>query len=370
MHRVSTTGLVIGLFLMGFGAGTGCTDDETWTPPPEMFEYTGGIVGGTPTSGWPAVGAYIINGGYGGMCTATLVTPDILLTAAHCVEYSGNDDMFYVGDNVNNASWNDLWDIDQAIAHPNYNAYSDHPHDIALLFLNQPLFGVDPIPVNTTPFQQSWIGDWFHYVGFGVDDYYGGNNAGIKRETDVELYDYGNTEYIHYTPGTNTCSGDSGGPSLREIGGQWYVAGVNSAVFSIQGNEDACHGAGWEMRVDGELNWLDDYFDPYAGDDDAGDDDAGDDDAGDDDAGDDDAGDDDAGDDDAGDDDAGDDDAGDDDAGDDDENDDDETFLVGPENDCSCSVDGRAAGAAPLALLALGALIAHRTRRRRDQRVD
>ncbi len=322
----SGAGLILAAGLL---VTTSCSPHEPWEPPDELYEKVGGIIGGTPTSGWPAVGAYLIDGGYGGMCTATLVAPDVLLTAAHCVEYSGNDDMFYVGDDVNNATWNDLWDIDQAIAHPGYNWNGSPYHDVAVLLLNQPLFGVDPIPANTTPFENSWVGDWFHYVGFGVDDYYGGNNAGIKRETDIQLYEYYSWEYVHYTEGTNTCSGDSGGPSMVELGGDWYVAGINSFVQAIENNQDACHGIGVEMRVDADLDFFDDYFDPYPGDDDAGDDDASDDDAGDDDAGDD---------------------------------DDDGQYLVGPENDCSCSqhATARPASAAALLVLALGWLIRRR----------
>jgi len=144
---------------------------------------------------------------------------------------------------------------------------------------------------------------------------------------------------VHYTEGTNTCSGDSGGPSLVELGGTWYVAGINSFVQAIENGQDACHGIGVEMRVDADLGFFDDYFDPYADDDDAGDDDAGDDDSGDDDAGDDDAGDDDAGDDDASDDDT--------------EADDDQVSLAGPEDACQCSVEGPVVGTAPLAAAAL-----------------
>ncbi|MBT3305960.1 MAG: hypothetical protein HN377_05690, partial [Alphaproteobacteria bacterium] len=82
------------------------------------------------------------------------------------------------------------------------------------------------------------------------------------RETDIQVYEYYNYEYVHYTVGTNTCSGDSGGPGLVDLDGDWYVAGVNSSVFSQSG--DPCtNGGGNEMRVDAELSFLDDYFDPY-----------------------------------------------------------------------------------------------------------
>ena len=270
-------------------AAHGCSPYEPWDPPDELLESAPlGIVGGLSTSAWPAVGAYLINGGYG-LCTATLVDSEVLLTAAHCVDDAGPNDLFYVGSNINDATWNDLYEIEDAYDHPQYNPNAQNTHDVAVLILREPLLTVDPIPVNTQSFTNQWIGDWFHYVGFGSNTTYSGGGAGQKREADIQVYDYYTYEYIHYTTGTNTCAGDSGGPGMVELDGQWYVAGVNSTVGATQHGQDPCHGFGIEMRVDTELEWLDNYFDPHQSpaddddDDDASDDDEADDDAADDD---------------------------------------------------------------------------------------
>ena len=58
------------------------------------------IVGGTETDEWPAVGAYLIDGGNSGICTATLVSPDVLLTAGHCADGAGELDAWYNGPNA------------------------------------------------------------------------------------------------------------------------------------------------------------------------------------------------------------------------------------------------------------------------------
>ena len=248
----------------------GCTPQGPIDPA--ALEMLGrGIVGGSNTSDWPAVGMYLIDGGYGGLCTATLVAEDVLLTACHCVDGAGSQDAWSNASNMNDISWGNTWNIDEAIEHPSCNMNASHPHDMAVLILEDPITDFDFIPVNTTSFSNSWVGDWFHYVGYGNNTTYSGSGAGVKRETDIQLNQYETYEYIHYTYGTNTCAGDSGGPSLVDIGGDWYVAGVNSAVGPVEQGQDYCEGYGYEMRVDTEINFLDDYFDPGempAGDDD------------------------------------------------------------------------------------------------------
>ncbi len=333
------------LFLVTTLLLSSCASNDEWSLADALQGADLAIIGGQETSDWPAVGAYVIDGGYGGMCTATLVTPDVAVTAAHCAELSGPNDQFYVGYDLFSATQADLFSISEAIVHPDYDAYSQNPRDVAVLLLDEPLTSVDPIPLNETPMTNSWIGDWFHYVGFGVDDQYGGNNSGYKRETDIQVNEVYNLEYIHYTPGTNTCSGDSGGPGLADLDGQWYVAGINSSVFPVQGGQDACHGAGYQMRVDAEMTFFNQYV-QSTGDDD--DDTADDDDT--------------VGDDDTGDDDT----ADDDDAVDDDDTpagDDDEPIVLTGEG-CQCTAPGSSpTGSMGLALGALAFMLVRLRRR-------
>lgn len=263
-------------------AVAGCPTGEPLDLPDDVLQHYQGIVGGQPTQDWPAVGAYLIDGGYGGLCTATLVATDVALTAGHCVDGSGNDDRFFFGYDISDASTaNTVW-ITDAIAHPQFNLNNPHPHDIAVLLLNHEVEDVQYVPVNTTAFDDSWNNRLLHYVGFGSDTYYGGPGAGIKRETDLAIYEYYSLEFLHYTPETNACSGDSGGPAFVDLDGHWYHAGVVSFGVPVQHGQDICSGAGVEMRVDAEINFLDEYLDPtqtpYDDDDDTADDDTDDDD--------------------------------------------------------------------------------------------
>jgi hypothetical protein len=255
--RPITTGPIIALLLL---ACPGCSVDEPL--PPVVEQWLGGIVGGEETEHWPAVGAYYTGNG---MCTATLVAPDVLLTAAHCVDDPDSaNDMFIMHHDVNQAGWGDTRGIEEAIQHPSYDGSAHHPHDVAVLLLYDPLEGVDFIPINRTSVSPSWEGRMMHFVGYGSNSYYGGPGSGIKRETDAEIFTYASHEVYTYTEGTNTCSGDSGGPAFMDFDGRWYVAGVISAGFALEQGQDSCEGGGVQMRTDAETSFLDDYFDVYA----------------------------------------------------------------------------------------------------------
>ncbi len=237
-----------------------------------------GIIGGTETDGWPAVGAYLIDGGYGGLCTATLVHPEVLLTAAHCADGAGDWDLW----NTSSFAWDydpdTTYEIAEAHIHPRYEVGDKaYFHDIAVLILEEPITDIQPIPVNTELFDADWRERWLDYIGYGNNTTYHGEGSGTKRETEIQISDYYLEFFYHYTDGTNTCAGDSGGPAVVELDGNLYVAGVTSSVW---GTNDPCDGGGIDMRVDHELDFLAEFFDPYetpypAGDDDDSADDSG-----------------------------------------------------------------------------------------------
>ena len=223
-----------------------------------------GIVGGTDTEDWPAVGAYLIDGGDGGLCTATLVRPDVLLTAGHCADGHGEYELWSNVSDVWGSNSGGWLVASEVVIHPLYEAgESSYAHDMAVLILDEPVTDIDYIPVNTENIDHTWQDSWLHFVGYGSDSYYGGPGSGIKRETDIQIYDYYPEIIVTHTIGTNTCTGDSGGPAFVERDGHWYVAGVISSGFSWESGQDSCHGAGISMRSDHELDFLSEFFDPY-----------------------------------------------------------------------------------------------------------
>jgi V8-like Glu-specific endopeptidase len=208
------------------------------------------IIGGTFDSGDPAVGVvrYLDATGSEYICTGTLIAPRLMVSAGHCAVPAAYDVNFDSQPDLSASIGTGGWISATAIVNPQYDGNPVDGHDMSVILLSQAQ-ATAPIALGAAP----TAGDTVRTVGYGMDvNGDDGTGAGTKRQISVTVDGVAAHEITTGQQGQGTCHGDSGGPFFDGAG--------NLVATTSYGDDATCDGEGHEMRIDDNLDFLQQYL--------------------------------------------------------------------------------------------------------------
>ena len=242
-----------------------CTDRPAPTAAPERPSF---IVNGVPTgSSYPNVGALLFDFNQDGvingddeLCSGSLISPTVFLTAAHCVQFLPTGSQFYVSfapdlyANAINVVKATGYVFDPIFGHDQANL-----HDLAVIFLPKASTkGMTPLQLPPAGYldqlaaQGGLVNQIFVNVGYGTSATRTGPPTfpydGIRKTSEsafmaLQPFWLGLLMNNNATGLGGDCYGDSGGP-------KFLSGNPNLIVATVTTGDVPCRATSWDYRLD------------------------------------------------------------------------------------------------------------------------
>jgi uncharacterized protein (TIGR03382 family) len=220
------------------------------------------VVGGTPVAAGEFPDVVAVLGADGSLCSGTLLTADLVLTAGHCID--GDPIEVIVGSVDLSRPDGDVRRVQWSKAYPDW----EHTYDVGIVMLEHPVFAKPRAVAQGCGSRDRFKpGLPLQLVGFGLTTKAGtGDNTRLHQAT-VPLVDATCTtdpscaaavapggEFTAGGRGTDACFGDSGGPVYIETKHGAALIGVVSR--GLQSWSEPCSAGGVYVRADKVVAWI------------------------------------------------------------------------------------------------------------------
>lgn len=244
----------------------GCTGAEhvsAPTPPRAPLFIIGGIV----DSSDPAVAFVVLEDASGepmAGCSGELISPKVVLTAAHCSDNTYglvNHQVFFASSfNWSTRQFTGLLEshsTSMSVPDPKWDGNPWDGYDVGLLLLDSPS-SLMPLLYNTTPLDNTYLGQNVRFVGWGRSSTTDYSPVAEKRTVTTTLSGVmTDPPLLYFSSNTQgACEGDSGGPELMTIGSEEVIAGITSFGSGVCGQ-------GWDTKVDAYTSFISDFITQY-----------------------------------------------------------------------------------------------------------